>query len=402
KMTTKEIQKKYNVSRQSLYSWTRTGELLIEKDWRGYWIWNKKGEENLKRVIEKHMIKRKERSMNKPMFSIHNRRYLGSKEKLLPFINEIVSKHTRKIMTVADIFSGTGVVANMFAQKGMRVIVNDILDSNEPIYDTFFGSGDFSKEKIDLIIEKFNNFNGIEANYLTEAYGNRYFSFSNASKIGSARQWLFDNRTNLSRREYSILLTSIIYASDKVANTVGHYDAYRKVLDNIKPIEFKYPNLRLRTNAKIFHEDANNLVQHIEADLVYIDTPYNSRQYVDNYHVLENISDWQKPVLYGKARKSRNLQDRKSQYNFVSAPVAFDDLIRNIRAKYILVSYNNMAQKGDGRSNAKISEREIIESLSKRGDVRKFSSSFNPFTVGKTNIKDHKELLYLVKVSKND
>lgn len=65
-----------------------------------------------------------------------------------------------------------------------------------------------------------------------------------------------------------------------------------------------------------------------------------------------------------------------------------------------MVSYNNTAHKGAGRSNAKISNDEIIKSLSKRGNVKVFSEKFQVFTTGKTNIKNHKELLYLVEVDK--
>lgn len=68
----------------------------------------------------------------------------------------------------------------------------------------------------------------------------------------------------------------------------------------------------------------------------------------------------------------------KSLYSIKQAPEAFDDLVSNIDAKYILVSYNNMAQKGTGRSNAKISNAEIIASLEKRGRVQVFDTPFLP------------------------
>lgn len=96
------------------------------------------------------------------------------------------------------------------------------------------------------------------------------------------------------------------------------------------------------------------------------------------------------------------MKDRKnikSDYCTVKAPKAFEDLINNIDSKYILVSYNNMAQKGAGRSNAKISNEEIIEILNSKGDLELFSSDYKVFTTGKTNISDHKELLYLCKVN---
>ena len=80
------------------------------------------------------------------------------------------------------------------------------------------------------------------------------------------------------------------------------------------------PTIHNYCGSSVFKEDANQLVRHIYADLVYIDTPYNSRQYVDTYHVLENIADWNKPKVIGVVRKSTDRKDRKSKYNLVSVP----------------------------------------------------------------------------------
>lgn len=332
-------------------------------------------------------------------FEIQNRRYLGSKEKLLSFINRVVSNNTKGIKSVADIFGGTGVVADMFASEGKHVIINDILHSNYLIYQTFFGNEQINLNHIKSALEKMNSIRGYGDGYLEKTYGGKYFSIGNADKIGSARQWVEDHKNVFSKREYAALITSIIYGSDKVANTVGHYDSYRKKMDSFDKVSFKMPLIN-HSNSQIFKEDANKLVRHIYADLIYIDTPYNSRQYVDTYHVLENIADWKKPEVVGVARKSIDRNDRKSKYNLVSAPQAFDDLIRHINAKYVLVSFNNMDQKGSGRSNAKISHSEIINSLSKRGEIRIFTQNFKPFSSGKSNIKNHQELLYLLQVEK--
>ena len=188
---------------------------------------------------------------------------------------------------------------------------------------------------------------------------------------------------------------------DKVANTVGHYDAYRKKMDTLNPIHLKVPEYIINKDNEIYCEDANQLVKRIKADLVYIDTPYNSRQYGDTYHLLENIVDWKKSELTGVALKMVDRTHIKSKYSTSKASEAFEDLINNIRAKYILVSYNNMAKKGSGRSNAKISNEEIISILEKKGTVKIFETPFKVFTTGKTNIENHKEILYLCDISNN-
>lgn len=91
---------------------------------------------------------------------------------------------------------------------------------------------------------------------------------------------------------------------DKTANTCGHYDAYRKngILD--KELILPIPLIQEGSlNNRIYNTNANSLARRIVADVVYLDPPYNSRQYCDLYHLLENISQWEKPQVYGVAKK---------------------------------------------------------------------------------------------------
>ena len=184
------------------------------------------------------------------------------------------------------------------------------------------------------------------------------------------------------------------------SNTVGHYDAFRRGGDLSKDLimlPLEVPSLSTNKNNEIYKEDSNELVKHIKCDLVYIDPPYNSRQYCDAYHLLENVATWNKPKVYGVARK----MDRtglKSRYCENSAPRVFDRLIQDLNCKYIIVSYNNMGLKGAGRSQAKISDVDIIRSLEQKGKVTIYETDFNQFTTGKTNVEDHKERLFVCKV----
>ena len=171
-------------------------------------------------------------------------------------------------------------------------------------------------------------------------------------------------------------------------------------MDSYQRIHFRLPDLRSGKPARIFHEDANLLVRQQQADLVYIDTPYNSRQYGDSYHVLESIARWDCPTVSGVAMKPVDRHATKSLYSTSEAPTAFDDLVSNIHARYVLVSYSNMENKGNPRSNAKISAEEIESILRKRGDVSIYSEPFQPFSAGKSHITDHREKLYLLKVRK--
>lgn len=400
---TKEILEKFNLTRQTLYNWIKFGEISEpDKDWRGWRMWT---EQHIEEIDSN--IKRKEEQLSLPVeinqrLQIKNRRYLGSKYKLLEFIWKVVEQNCEDIKSVADIFGGTGVVADRFNRAGKEIIVNDILYSNYLAYLTWFSSESIDQDKIEKLISMFNNSEPQEENYVSKNFGGTYFSEYNAMKIGYIREQIEMLSEEINYREKAILITSLLYAMDKVANTVGHYNAYRRKLDSLREIKLLVPDVndKLNRENRVFNMDANELVREISADLVYIDTPYNSRQYGDAYHLLENIAEWQEPEVSGVAKKMINRSHIKSDYCTMKATKAFEDLITNINGKYILVSYNNMAQKGVGRSNAKISAEEIIEILETRGKVKTFDTDFQVYTTGKTKIEDHKEILYLCEISR--
>lgn len=400
---TKNIESEYNVTRQTLHNWMSEGLITYpEKDWRGWFQWDEANEREIINVLN-NKFKTNNLSENEKkerVLEIHNRRYLGSKQKMLEFIDTVVEENTTNINIVADIFGGTGCVADLYRKKGKKIIVNDILRSNYISFLTWFDDSPVDYEKIKIRITELNRLEGKQENYVSDNFGDKYFSMSNAMKIGEIREKIHSYE-DINERERAFLLTSLLYAMDKVANTVGHYDAYRKKMDSLNPLTLRVPKYNINEKNSIYQMDANELVRNIKADIVYIDTPYNSRQYGDAYHLLENIMTWKKPEVVGVAKKFVNRNHIKSEYSTSKAPQAFDDLIMNINAKYILVSYNNMAQKGNGRSNAKISNEEILATLEKRGKVNTYSTNFNVFTTGKTKIEDHKEILYLCEVKKN-
>lgn len=237
-------------------------------------------------------------------FSINNRRYLGNKYKLLEFIEDILNKKCNGFKIFCDIFAGTGVVSEKFNKKNIKIISNDILYSNYLSLKTFLEITNVNFEKIKNKIGILNNLRTNKDNYFSINYGNTYFTLENARKIGLIREKIEEMSEN--NDEKYILITSLLYATDKIANTVGHYDAYRKELDITQPLKLLMPHLspEKNHNNKIYNEDANVLIRKIYCDVLYLDPPYNSRQYCDAYHLLENLSRWKKPDVYGKAKKN--------------------------------------------------------------------------------------------------
>lgn len=328
---------------------------------------------------------------------INNRRYLGNKYRLLPFISKVIAKECGDFTIFADIFAGTGAVSSAYTDK--ILYTNDILYSNYLCHLTWFSNEEFNMPKVVKYIDFYNSKIPLEENYMTQNFSDTYFSKENCSKIGFIRENIENefNAGKINNRERAMLITSLLYGIDKIANTCGHYDAYRKGVDFPESFTMRVPepNTNLKHN-HCYNEDSNELVKTISADVVYIDPPYNSRQYCDAYHLIENIARWEKPPVFGVAKK----MDRttlKSKYCTQSAPAAFEDLIKNLNAKYIIVSYNNMANKGNARSNARISDTQILETLELRGSVKTFSEQLKAFTTGKSEHLDNEERLFVCK-----
>ena len=332
-------------------------------------------------------------------FQLQNRRYLGNKYKLLDFIEYIVKEKCNGFSVFCDIFAGTGVVAGQFNRKHIKVIANDFLVSNFMPLRTFLGTSKINLAKIENKIHLLNDLQTNEHNYFSENFGNTYFTLDNSRKIGTIREKI--NEISNDENEKHILITSLLYATDKVANTVGHYDAFRKKLDTIQPLRLLVPDFETvnNENNEIYKEDANQLIRKIHCDILYIDPPYNSRQYSDVYHLLENLATWKKPFVHGKAKK----MDRshvKSDYCLQSAGKAFADLIANANCQHILLSYNNTGITKDERSNARISDEQIINILKSRGEVDIFEKDYPAFTTEKSNTNGHTERVFYCKVIK--
>lgn len=335
---------------------------------------------------------------NEGQFSIHNRRYLGNKYKLLEFIKNILIEKCSSFKVLCDIFAGTGVVGEKFNNKSIKIISNDTLYSNYLSLKTFLGITHVNFKKLKNKIGILNSLKANKDNYFSINYSNTYFTLENARKIGLIREKIEEiSETN---DEKYILITSLLYATDKVANTVGHYDAYRKKLDTTQPLKLLIPHISPEKNYdnEIYNEDANMLIKKIYCDVLYLDPPYNSRHYCDAYHLLENLSRWEKPDVYGKAKK----MDRtflKSDYCLQTATKAFTDLIENANCKHILVSYSNTGESKDVRSNARIKDKEIVNILKRKGKVEIFGRNYKAFTTGKSKTEGHTERIFYCEVN---
>ncbi len=329
-------------------------------------------------------------------FKINNRRYTGSKYKLLQWIKDTIDDETHKNDTFCDLFAGTGCVAEKFIDKN-NLIINDLLFSNNIIYRAFFDTKNFNKKKITEISKEYTKLNlkKIPSNYFDKNFGGKFFSLNDSKLIGFLRNKIDNENCNSS--EKNILLSSLLYSADKSANTVGHYDAFRKKIKIKDKFIFKLIEpIVHNSKVQIFREDANELVRKIKFDICYIDPPYNSRQYSRFYHVLENLTQWKKPKLFGEALKPE--PENMSEYCKIKAPEKFRELIENIDSKYIAVSYNNTYKSKSSSSKNKITLDQILSTLKKKGKTKIFRKKHNYFNAGKTNFDNHYEYLFITKI----
>lgn len=328
-------------------------------------------------------------------FDVKNRRYIGSKAKLRNWISSTIRKECKTGGSFADIFAGTGIISASISKDFKHLILNDILHSNYTCYQAFFGKGKFDINKIRNIIEKYNKIDPVKIkdNYFSKNFAKKYFSRDASRLIGHIREDIENRKTKITPKEYYILLTSLIYSIDRIANTVGHYDAYIKkdprykklILGIIRPLSVK--------KISIYRQDANLLTKNIYADTIYIDPPYNSRQYNRFYHLLETLTKWNKAELHGVALKPK--AENSSEYCKTNAPQVFKDLIDKLQCDNVVVSYNNTYNSKSKSSKNKIQLEKIEEILKSKGKTKVFKKNYRFFNSGNTNFKNHQEYLFV-------
>ena len=286
-------------------------------------------------------------------------RYIGGKSLLLNYIHSEISE-LKDVNTITDIFSGSGVVSAFLADKGYNVLSNDLLYFSYVLTRGTIGikkEPQFKKLGIKNVVDYLNNLQltdtayslddcFIYRNYSPNGSCNRmYFQNENAIKIDIIRMQIeeWKNANLLSDDEYFYLLSSLINAVPYVSNITGTYGAYLKFWDKrtYNPLILKTPDIISR-KGKIhcFNLDYSQMLGN-KSDLLYADPPYNSREYLPNYHVLETIAKYDNPIIKG-VTGIRDYSNQKSEFCKKSTvAAAFEKLIKNANSEFILISYNN-------------------------------------------------------------
>ncbi len=318
--------------------------------------------------------------------------YIGSKHSLLSFLEgNILDFVGSTNLTLFDIFAGTGAVGHHFKKLGFRIIANDIQYYSYCLNRVRVGLNDqpqFSNivdrlpnpdgllvyENVDTVLNYLNELEGIQGfiyvNYCpggtaSSRYRRQYFTDENGKKCDAIRLQIEDwyRCQQISEDEYYYLLASLIEAVDKVANTASVYGAFLKHIKKSARRPLELERLKVVSSVQrhdVYNADGSELVDRLQYDMLYMDPPYNQRQYCANYHVLETIARYDNPKLRGvtglreySAQKSDFCIERK-------ALSALEDLIRRTPAQYVFLSYNN---------EGLMREVDILSTMEKYGSV---------------------------------
>lgn len=352
--------------------------------------------------------------------------YIGNKRSLLSFIGEavdLVKKDLKKDkIDIVDLFSGSGIVARYFKQHSSKLIANDLEDYSYILNKCYLANT--SDIDMNELISWYNylkeNLNeNLETGFITEMYapkdidnikiGERcFYTTRNAQYIDTARKLINNIPENYQQYFIGPLLTE---ASIK-NNTSGVFKGFYKnsktgigqfggnnqaALSRIKKdIDLPFPIFsNFECDVTIYKKDANELVKKLDVvDLVYMDPPYNQHPYGSNYFMLNVIGNYEKPIEVSKVSgipKSWNhskFNQAKKAFN------TFEQLCKDTKAKYILISFN---------SDGFIKKDDMVNMLSKIGEVKVMEKKYNTFR-GSRNLNSRdihiKEFLYLVKVEK--
>ena len=283
----------------------------------------------------------------------YNRKYLGSKRQLREWLSERMCAVAGTPVSFLDGFFGTGSVSLAMALRGVaKIAAVDSLRSNCVILRGFTTPGPRSAELIDHV-----NHSPPSDGYIRANYSGTYFTAENCRRMDGVRDEIerLLRAAEISRGEHDVLLASFLLAADRVANTIGQYDAFlkhiggrnraggRHLLDERVHTPFLLPPLDVIANADfdVREGDMIALAPQLDADVAYFDPPYNHRQYCDNYHVLENLARWEKPPLFGKTRKFDRTGLKSPFSRRQEAAEALRLLVQRVRARHVFLSYSS-------------------------------------------------------------
>lgn len=346
------------------------------------------------------------------MTHIQRLNYIGSKYQLLEWIQSAmelkVGWTSWQGKRMADLFAGTGIVSHHFRQLGAVVVSNDA-ELYSSVITKALTSSTYT-EKCQELVRQFNEDlkTGKMTGYITRHYSpfegceRMFFTVETAQKIDFVRSRIEDLKSSLSEEEYTFLLASLLVSADGVSNVPAVYGCYlkkfkQKALKTFRLIPVHTNTSPSATGSKTFHHDvlSPELLDSIDVDVVYLDPPYNERQYSKNYFPLNAIAKTPTVLesdapLSGKTGIPADCFLSPFCQKKKVGP-AFDALVKDLKAEWIFLSYN---------SESLLSKEQTMEILKKYGSVSVLERDYKRFKSFEYNEdKQIKEYLFCLQKS---
>jgi adenine-specific DNA-methyltransferase len=289
--------------------------------------------------------------------------YIGSKSKLLTFLEENITTYLGKnlcdIDSFADLFSGSGIVSYYLIKKNCNVILTNDTQHYAYIISSVLTKKNINIQKIDKIIDILNNINCDNPNNVDFIYSNytpnndcdrMYFTTDNGIKIDRIRQHIEKYKIELNDNEYRLLIKILLYAVTSIANTSVVFGAYLKHFKKsaLKPLILDKELLfKLSENEAVhscYNKDVITLLNDInlnDIEVCYIDSPYTARDYNTNYGLLETISKYDNPKIHGKTGLRDDTSTKSKFCSKVNAEGEFEKILSKIKSKYVFISYSS-------------------------------------------------------------
>ena len=274
-------------------------------------------------------------------------KYIGSKRALLPHILRAIGAAAGPGATVADLFSGTSRVGYGLKEAGYRVVAND-QNAYAHILATCYVQADADRwaEPARRLLAELAQLPG-RAGWFTATFceRSRYLHPRNGARVDAIRERIA--ALGAPPELEAVLLVSLMEAADRVDSTAGVQMAYMKAWAPRaeRDLALRLPVLLSRPAAgacRAVQGDAEQVAAEVEADIAYLDPPYNQHSYLGNYHVWESLVRWDKPDVFGVACKRIDCRTRKSAFN--SRPGILPALTRTVsalRCPALVVSFND-------------------------------------------------------------
>lgn len=273
-------------------------------------------------------------------------KYIGSKRRFVPLLLEVVKTRAPGARSVLDLFSGSARVGHALKEAGFRVLSNDHNAYAHALARCYVEADKVLVPEVERILAELRALPP-RAGWFTQTFCEdaRFFHPKNGARIDAMREHIA--RLALPPVLESVVLVSLMEAADRVDSTVGVQMAYLKSWAKraFRDLELRTPHLLPRAAGgpgEAWKLDAAEAARSLSADVAYLDPPYNQHSYLRNYHIWESLVLWDKPDVYGTARKRVDCRERPSAFNLRrSAVLAFSDVVAQVRARTLVVSFNN-------------------------------------------------------------